>query len=658
MTPFPDSAILRLGRSVRGDFVVAVLRRTDVRRVALTAEVSPRLGGGLDWRLTVLGVVKVFLDESGNGNPEMPLVVCGVAVEESLVEALQDRIRSAYQRTLARPSFRSQEDRERFEKEGFHRSLDLPEIGIEFAHLLSSTSVYKAFLIGTDRTTLSGTETDQIVELYVRLGGVLRRKFRRAAQVDLIIERNTALRPRMDEIRERINSRRASNGCRLPLVTVQQQDKSPDSVLAASDGLALIAASWLKSNRPTDHGSHLYRTYIETEAAISWFCSLEHGVLSTRRARHDEITSASTGAESVSRASPHASVHEHLLSTRSRAPQSLPKDLVTDVERFAAALHVDIGALYDLADHIDAGDYFETKRIRTGKRTRTVVVPHPYYETVVKQLARILAGTTNYVPAPHVFGFVKGRGIGDNARVHLSQECVLRLDLREFFESIDRERVEEVLRADGVAQAVASIVARLATPEGHLATGLSTSPHLSNLAFAATDRKLVDLASELGLAMTRYVDDLIFSGAVDDGAADRVREALLQQGWHVNERKTRFMRRGHSQYVTGLSVSDRESPHVPRRLKRQMRWRLHIIEKFGYDAYMSEFDGATQGHYPSHLRGMAMFVVGHEPGIGPDYLRRWAEALPESWYPDGEEVDYYPEDESDYESDFEDDYDD
>lgn len=90
--------------------------------------------------------VQVFLDESGNGNPDDPLVICGIAVEADLVSEFQSLIQAAYHRTLARPKFRNEADRERFKQTGFHRCEDLPEVGAEFVQLLSSTSIYKALL--------------------------------------------------------------------------------------------------------------------------------------------------------------------------------------------------------------------------------------------------------------------------------------------------------------------------------------------------------------------------------------------------------------------------------------------------------------------------------------------------------------------------------
>lgn len=586
--------------------------------------------------------VSVFLDESGNANPKDPLVICGIAIEAGRVRDLEERILLAHRRVLAKPRFRDGADRERFEASGFHRSLDLPEVGIEFSRVLTSTNIYKALLIATDRSTLKKAdgvsamgEVDQMVELYVRLGGVVRRQFRQAPGVDLVVERNEPLLARLDEIRDRINSRRNAHGRHLPLVTVEQTDKAPSSVLGAADALAHIAAGWIKTEFSTNREAHQYRSYLESEAALSWFCSLEHGVISTRRTRHSELLFEGTGAESVPLASPHASASELLLSTRSRAPQAVPRDIVSNLESFATHLHTEVDDLLLFADEVSAGNHFSVKHVRAGrKRPRQILRPNLEYGTVSKELSRLLLATTRYETPPHVFGFIRGRSIRDNAKAHLDRDCVLRLDIQRFFESIAEPRLLDVLRADGLAEDVCKVVVKLSAPQGRLGTGLSTSPHLSNLAFQQTDEALLQMSASLGLTFTRYVDDLTFSGVIDDVTADELREVISKHGWEINEHKTRFMRRGHAQYVTGLSVSDRATPHAPRQLKRAMRWRLHIIETRGYDEYMTRFDGTELGHYPSHLRGMARYLVAQEPGLGPAYLKRWDDALPTSWFED------------------------
>jgi hypothetical protein len=161
--------------------------------------------------------------------------------------------------------------------------------------------------------------------------------------------------------------------------------------------------------------------------------------------------------------------------------------------------------------------------------------------------------------------------------------------------------------------------------------GLSTSPYLSHRVFLETDQELESLAANLCIRFTRYADDLTFSGTIVDKTADDIRTVLNSNGWTVNERKTRFMRRGRAQYVTGLSVSDPTAPHVPRRLKRRMRWRLNMIERYGFYGYVTQFCGDSvdsMSKEAERLRGLAQYIASVEPGLRGEWLDRWYRAVP------------------------------
>lgn len=328
-------------------------------------------------------------------------------------------------------------------------------------------------------------------------------------------------------------------------------------------------------------------------------------------------------------------------------------DSALTLDELAAHLGTTAQQLRVLAGRLPQGIDYRISSVQVGRRHRRVLIPLILYGTIVKRLREQLMLTTQYRAPSSVSGFIKSRSTRTNASWHLDKECVLRLDLQRFFDSIMSSQVNEALLSDGYDPEVSEIVTRLATPEGFLATGLSTSPHLSNLVFQETDSSLLVAAESMQLTYTRYVDDLIFSGDVKDSHADQLRDILSSHGWRVNEKKTAFMRRGHRQYVTGLSVSDSRRPHAPRSLKRTMRWRLHIIERFGYIEYMERFGGAENGDYPKVLIGMAQYVGGLEPTLGERWIDRWVAALPEHWeseeeYPDmddlGGYVDFLTED--------------
>ncbi|MGN6129150.1 MAG: reverse transcriptase family protein, partial [Nocardioidaceae bacterium] len=193
---------------------------------------------------------------------------------------------------------------------------------------------------------------------------------------------------------------------------------------------------------------------------------------------------------------------------------------------------------------------------------------------------------SGYSPPAEVHGFVRGRDITTNAARHLDQDVVLRVDLADFFGTIGQTKVVEALASFDIDDHAARAVAGVTLVDGSLAQGFSTSPFLSNLAFVETDAALAELADGEGVTYTRYVDDMSFSGpvsSVHDDLMDSITALLSAHGWRVNPGKTRFMRRGKPQYVTGLYVGDSAGPHIPRSMKRLLRREVYFASRFGLE---------------------------------------------------------------------------
>jgi RNA-directed DNA polymerase len=204
---------------------------------------------------------------------------------------------------------------------------------------------------------------------------------------------------------------------------------------------------------------------------------------------------------------------------------------------------------------------------------------------------------------PHevAHGFRKKRSILSFTSPHVGQSCVIRLDLQDFFTSLTRARVRAILLTAGYPESVAEILANLlthSTPadvlrtcpvklnretsdrfrQRHLPQGASTSPALANLCAFRLDCRLAGLAESLNVNYTRYADDLVFSGDFKGvRAAERfhvtVCRIALEEGFVVNTRKTRIMRRSVSQRAAGLVLNEKQN--VPRKNYDNLKAILH-----------------------------------------------------------------------------------
>jgi RNA-directed DNA polymerase len=96
----------------------------------------------------------------------------------------------------------------------------------------------------------------------------------------------------------------------------------------------------------------------------------------------------------------------------------------------------------------------------------------------------------------------------------------------------------------------------------HLPQGAPTSPALANLCAYRFDCRLDGLAKVAGAEYTRYADDLAFSGGEAferrvEHFATRVAAISMEEGFGVNHRKTRIMRQGVRQHLTGVVTNQR-----------------------------------------------------------------------------------------------------
>jgi len=239
-------------------------------------------------------------------------------------------------------------------------------------------------------------------------------------------------------------------------------------------------------------------------------------------------------------------------------------------------------------------------------------------------------------------GFVRGRSALSLAREHSGQTVLLRLDLEEFFASIGAARVRRVFRALGYPDEVARSLTGLCTtitPSAvraslpnlgfcefrdvhalaarerlkqrlaarHLAQGAPCSPALANLAAFHFDVRLTHAARSVGARYGRYADDLVFSGGAEFARHTARFEPLvgaiaLEEGFSINHRKTRLMRRGVQQHLLGLVTN--VQPAVSRAERKQLEAILSNSVRYG----LASQNRDRHPNFLEYLRGRINWV--------------------------------------------------
>jgi RNA-directed DNA polymerase len=210
-------------------------------------------------------------------------------------------------------------------------------------------------------------------------------------------------------------------------------------------------------------------------------------------------------------------------------------------------------------------------------------------------------------PSRYAKAFLRGKSIKENARFHRGQEVVATIDVKDFFPSIGFPKVYRICRQVGYTKPVAIALANLCLLHGCLPQGAPTSPALSNLVCRELDARLAGFCLKRKIRFTRYADDLTMSGDFCAENAIRFsRQVLAQEGFILNEKKTRVLSRNQRQQVTGVVVNAKLQ--VPRRIRAKLRQHVYYITKYGLASHM-ERQGLTKANFPMHLQGLAAHVL-------------------------------------------------
>jgi retron-type reverse transcriptase len=292
----------------------------------------------------------------------------------------------------------------------------------------------------------------------------------------------------------------------------------------------------------------------------------------------------------------------------------------------AEALGLDIPTLRWLAFHTEAATRSHYVRFTIPKRSggvRQLFAPHAKLATAQEWILRNVLDKVPTHTAAH--GFVKGRSTVTNAAGHVDRAVVVNTDLENFFPTITFHRVLGIFKQLGYSPAAATVLGllctesprRLVTYAGRayevatgpraLPQGACTSPALSNLAARRLDSRLTGIARKLEYSYTRYADDLTFSftGSLDARIGyllARVRHIAQDEGFVVNESKTRVLKRAARQEVTGVVVNRR--PGVPRPLYKRLRAILHRAGREGLAAQNRE----NRPNFEAWVEGMIAYV--------------------------------------------------
>ena len=171
----------------------------------------------------------------------------------------------------------------------------------------------------------------------------------------------------------------------------------------------------------------------------------------------------------------------------------------------------------------------------------------------------------------------KGSPLVQCAERHKNNLYILKMDLKNFFTSVKRGRVYNEFLQLGYNTYASNLLTNICTLNGSLPQGAVTSPYLANLVCYKMDIRIAGYCNKRDITYTRYADDLIFSCDNRDMLRKiygMIKKIVEDEGFVVNEKKTRFLSPKVHKEVIGVTVND-GVVKAPKEMKRMVRAMIH-----------------------------------------------------------------------------------
>lgn len=268
---------------------------------------------------------------------------------------------------------------------------------------------------------------------------------------------------------------------------------------------------------------------------------------------------------------------------------------------------------------------YEIPKCNGGTRT----IAHPARELKLIQRV-ILKNILDKVSVSDIaMAYVEGRGIALNAKSHLGQRWILKLDFQSFFHSIrpnDWDRV--VRRTEGLRSYSADtdlfhkilFWGKGGKVPHCLSIGAPTSPTVSNLVCFPLDMWMIEHAKKFELQVTRYADDITISG--DNVAKILKFEQLLARSLVANKglrlglnpEKRGLYGPGERRMVTGVVLTPDGLISIGRERKREISALIHRFKLRSIDRDLT-----------MRAKGLLAFANSIEPNFGISMVTKYGD---------------------------------
>jgi retron-type reverse transcriptase len=279
--------------------------------------------------------------------------------------------------------------------------------------------------------------------------------------------------------------------------------------------------------------------------------------------------------------------------------------VIFDIDHLALLLGIDKKYIYSVILSNKKLVYKSVKIPKKDGTCRELEIPCEK----LKQIQRwILKNILEKIPASdNANGFCKKKSILTNSMNHLNNECVINMDLHDFFGSVTGCSVYYLFYKMGYTTEISNVLKNLCTYNEHLPQGAPTSPYISNLVFVNADKRLNGLAKKYNANYSRYADDISFSGKYGiANAIPTIIDIIENEGFLINEKKTRINYKYQRQEVTGIVVNGNK-PQVNKKYLKKFKQEIYYCKKFGVQDHLN-YIHSDKRFFKEHMYGKAYYI--------------------------------------------------
>ena len=212
--------------------------------------------------------------------------------------------------------------------------------------------------------------------------------------------------------------------------------------------------------------------------------------------------------------------------------------VIFDCNHLALLLGLKHAELCSFIAVTDVNCYSEIKIPKKSGKIRILSVPSKNLKHIQKWIQVNIID--KFPVSDFAMGFYKNRSIVTNAQKHVCKDCLINIDLKDFFPSIDFEKVFMIFKYYGYTKEVSYILTKLCTSKGVLPQGSPASPGISNVVCLKLDKRLSKLAEANYADYSRYADDITFSGAKSiEKLLPTINNILKEEGYIINTEKNK-----------------------------------------------------------------------------------------------------------------------